>query len=85
MTLSLRSTVPLANGVAMPWLGLGTFKSSAGGEVEQAIRWALEIAYRSIDTAAAIFDFEIAPADMAWLDGLDRNRRIGPDPDHFSF
>lgn len=41
----------LANGVEMPWLGLGVFRASEGGEVEQAIQWAIERGYRSIDTA----------------------------------
>jgi diketogulonate reductase-like aldo/keto reductase len=36
----------------MPWLGFGVFKISDGQEVEQAVRYALEIGYRSIDTAS---------------------------------
>ncbi|MGA7162003.1 MAG: aldo/keto reductase [Bacteroidota bacterium] len=34
---------------------------------------------------AEIFDFEIAPADMKTIDGLDRHERIGADPDTFDF
>jgi diketogulonate reductase-like aldo/keto reductase len=34
---------------------------------------------------ADIFDFELSSEDMAALDALDRNRRVGPDPDNFSF
>lgn len=34
---------------------------------------------------ADLFNFELAPEDMAVLDGLDQRRRIGPDPDNFSF
>ncbi len=49
---SLSSTVELNNGVKMPWLGLGTWKAAPGRETEQAARWALEIGYRLIDTAA---------------------------------
>ena len=49
---SIKDTVTLSNGVAMPWLGLGVFQSQEGSEVEQAIHWALEHGYRSIDTAA---------------------------------
>lgn len=48
----LSATVQLANGVAMPRLGLGTYKSAEGGDVEGAVRAALEIGYRGIDTAS---------------------------------
>ncbi len=48
----LTSSVELGNGVAIPWVGLGVFKSPPGRETEQAVRWALEIGYRHIDTAA---------------------------------
>jgi len=34
---------------------------------------------------AQIFDFEIAPKDMKAIDSLDKNERIGPDPDNFNF
>ena len=36
----------------MPWLGLGVWQSTDGPEVENAVLWALEAGYRSIDTAA---------------------------------
>ncbi|MCL6593135.1 MAG: aldo/keto reductase [Alicyclobacillus sp.] len=36
----------------MPWLGLGVYKVEEGEEVEFAVRTALEVGYRSIDTAA---------------------------------
>jgi diketogulonate reductase-like aldo/keto reductase len=49
---SLTSTVELNNGVQIPWFGLGVFKSPPGRETEQAVRWALEIGYRHVDTAA---------------------------------
>lgn len=34
---------------------------------------------------ADIFDFELALEDVQLLDGLDRNKRFGPDPDNFDF
>lgn len=46
-----RETV-LSNGVRMPWLGLGVFQIADGRDVEQAVRWALDAGYRSVDTAA---------------------------------
>ncbi len=48
----LTTTVTLSNGVEMPILGLGVFKSAPGEETEQAVAWALEAGYRHIDTAA---------------------------------
>ena len=42
----------LNNGVKMPWFGFGVFQSKDGEEVENAVKWALEAGYRSIDTAA---------------------------------
>jgi diketogulonate reductase-like aldo/keto reductase len=50
--MDLSSSVKLNNGVDIPWVGLGVFKSPPGRETEQAVRWALEIGYRHIDTAA---------------------------------
>lgn len=34
---------------------------------------------------ADIFDFELSVQDIAFLDGLDRGERIGPDPNNFDF
>lgn len=33
----------------------------------------------------SIFDFELSAEEMAAIDGLDKNERIGPDPDNFNF
>lgn len=48
----INDTTVLANGVNMPWLGLGVWKSEEGEEVVQAVKAALRAGYRSIDTAA---------------------------------
>ena len=32
-----------------------------------------------------IFDFELSPEEMKMINGLDRNRRLGPHPDNFDF
>ncbi|KZE83455.1 glyoxal reductase [Paenibacillus elgii] len=45
-------TTVLNNGVRMPWLGLGVWKTKEGDEVVHAVQHALEAGYRSIDTAA---------------------------------
>ncbi len=47
----LQDCTTLNNGVKMPWFGLGVYKTEPGQEVENAVRWALEYGYRSIDTA----------------------------------
>ena len=49
---SLQDCTTLNNGVKMPWFGFGVFQSKDGEEVENAVKWALEAGYRSIDTAA---------------------------------
>jgi len=48
----LTSFTTLHNGVKMPWLGLGVFKVQEGEEVVNAVKTAIEVGYRSIDTAA---------------------------------
>lgn len=52
MDMHIQSKIKLNNGVEMPLLGLGVFRSEEGAEVELAVRTALENGYRSIDTAA---------------------------------
>jgi diketogulonate reductase-like aldo/keto reductase len=47
------TTRTLANGVDMPVLGLGVWQVPNGSECENAVRWALELGYRHIDTAQA--------------------------------
>jgi diketogulonate reductase-like aldo/keto reductase len=43
----------LADGNRMPMLGLGVWQVPDGPECENAVRWALELGYRHIDTAQA--------------------------------
>ena len=47
----LSSSATLNDGVKMPWLGLGVWQSGRGGETYDAVRAALEIGYRHVDTA----------------------------------
>lgn len=49
---SIRVCSTLNNGIKMPWLGFGVFNINDGEEVENAVKYALETGYRSIDTAA---------------------------------
>ncbi len=43
----------LADGATIPTLGLGVWQIPNGPECENAVRWALELGYRHIDTAQA--------------------------------
>ncbi|SEG29146.1 aldo/keto reductase [Paenibacillus sp. UNC499MF] len=52
MPKQLNDTTVLNNDVRMPWFGLGVWKAAEGGDVERAVRTAIEVGYRSIDTAA---------------------------------
>lgn len=49
--LNINSKIILNNGVEMPVIGLGTYKSKDGEEVTNEIKWALDVGYRLIDTA----------------------------------
>ena len=51
--MDLNTTRRLNNGVEMPMMGLGVFRSQDGQETVDAVRWALEAGYRHIDTAAS--------------------------------
>jgi diketogulonate reductase-like aldo/keto reductase len=47
------TTRKLADGNEIPVLGLGVWQVPNGAETENAVRWALELGYRHIDTAQA--------------------------------
>lgn len=51
MQISLQSTLKLNNGVEIPVLGLGVFRSPPGRRTQQAVLEALEVGYRHVDTA----------------------------------
>lgn len=40
---------------------------------------------KRIEENKEIFDFELSAEDMAVISGLNRNQRVGSDPDHFNF
>lgn len=50
--MDINTSVKLNNGIEIPLLGLGTYKTNPGAETRNAVRYALEIGYRHIDTAA---------------------------------
>ena len=49
--MNLSSTLKLNNGVDIPVLGLGVFKSQEGDEAYNAVKYAIEAGYKHIDTA----------------------------------
>jgi len=61
----------LNNGVEMPVIGLGVYKSQEGEEVENAVTWALEAGYRLIDTASK-YGNEVGVGKAIKNSGLDR-------------
>lgn len=52
MKRALKQSVTLNNGVEMPVLGFGVWKTKDGDEVFHAVKTAIETGYRSIDTAS---------------------------------
>jgi diketogulonate reductase-like aldo/keto reductase len=68
----LKGTIKLANGVEMPYFGLGVFKTMEGNEVENSVKWALEAGYRHIDTAA-IYENERGVGNAIKASGIPRN------------
>ena len=63
--------VTLNNGVTMPQLGLGVFRTRDGLEVENAIASAFEAGYRLIDTAR-MYNNETGVGDAIKASGLPR-------------
>ena len=65
-------TITLNNGVEMPLLGLGTFKS-AGDDCVNSVRMAIEAGYRMIDTAEGYKNEEQVGQGIA-ESGIDRKQ-----------
>jgi diketogulonate reductase-like aldo/keto reductase len=62
--------------------------------VQVVLRWDIQkgvvtipksVKAERIVSNSAIFDFELSPQDIAKIDALDKNKRIGPHPDHIGF
>jgi len=52
MLTNLQATTTLNNGIKMPWFGIGVFKVEEGPTLVDAVKFAIQHGYRSIDTAA---------------------------------
>ncbi|MEJ7641071.1 MAG: aldo/keto reductase [Candidatus Nitrosocosmicus sp.] len=51
MSLNLNSKTQLNNGIEIPNLGLGVYQTLTGEMTFQAVKYALSVGYRHIDTA----------------------------------
>lgn len=71
MLQSLADTVEIAPGIAMPRLGIGTYKADAGADVEREVAYGLSLGYRLIDTAA-LYNNEESVGRMLRESGLPR-------------
>lgn len=49
--MELTTTIQLNNGIPIPVLGLGLYRSPNGAETSESVRYALEVGYRHLDTA----------------------------------
>lgn len=64
-------TVKLNNGIEMPILGFGVFQIPDASECEKCVVDAIEVGYRSIDTAAS-YQNEQAVGNAIKNSGIDR-------------
>ena len=91
MISKISDVATLNNGLTMPYLGFGVYQVNEGNEVENAVKFALETGYRSIDTATvygnelgvgtAIKESGIAREDIflttkVWNDDLRKKRTL---------
>lgn len=49
--LNYMNYITLNNGVKIPQIGLGVFRTPDGADTANAVKWAIEAGYRHIDTA----------------------------------
>ncbi|WP_409343594.1 aldo/keto reductase [Paenibacillus sp. MBLB4367] len=93
--IQLEAWSPLMQGQLLDNPVLKEIAAKYGKSVAQIIiRWDLQHGVVTIPKStkehrivenASVFDFELAPEDMERIDGLNRNHRVGPDPDNFDF
>jgi methylglyoxal/glyoxal reductase len=72
MQLTINSTYKLNNGVEIPVLGLGVFRSPEGDTTQSAVLSALKTGYRHIDTAR-VYANEKSVGEAVRRSGLSRN------------
>ena len=65
----------LGDGYEIPTLALGVWQTAEGSQTKDAVRWALELGYRHIDTAQG-YGNEESVGEGFRQSGLDRDRRL---------
>ncbi|RUS49076.1 aldo/keto reductase [Cohnella sp. AR92] len=93
--IQIEAWSPLMQGQLLDQPLLKEIAEKYGKSVAQVIiRWDLQhgivtipksIREQRILENASVFDFELTPEEMKAIDGLNENRRVGPDPDNFDF
>ncbi|CAH1210487.1 putative oxidoreductase YtbE [Paenibacillus auburnensis] len=93
--IQIEAWSPLMQGGLLDQPDLQEIAAGYGKSVAQVIlRWDLQHGIVTIPKStreqritenAAIFDFVLSAEDMARIDGLNRDQRVGPDPDNFNF
>lgn len=86
---------PLMQGKILQVTELAEIGQKYGKSIVQVtLRWILQkgitvipksVNQNRIQANFDLFDFELSPTDMALIDGLDKNQRVGPDPNNFNF
>lgn len=93
--IQLEAWSPLMQGELLNHPLLKEIAEKYGKSIAQVIlRWDLQHGVVTIPKStkehrivenASLFDFELSQEDMDRIDGLNENRRVGPDPDNFDF
>ncbi|MGZ4032377.1 MAG: aldo/keto reductase [Tumebacillaceae bacterium] len=93
--IQLEAWSPLMQGQLLDQPDLQVIATKYGKSIAQVIlRWDLQhgvvtipksIKEHRIVENATIFDFELSQEEMARIDSLNENHRVGPDPDNFDF
>ncbi|SEO81446.1 aldo/keto reductase [Paenibacillus sp. OV219] len=93
--IQIEAWSPLAQGQLLDDPTLQEIAAKHGKSIAQIIlRWDLQHGVVTIPKStkahriaenASVFDFELTAEEMARIDGLNQNLRVGPDPDNFNF
>jgi 2,5-diketo-D-gluconate reductase A len=92
--IATEAWAPIARGAVLDDPVVGSVADKYGKTPAQVvIRWHQQLANVVIPKSVTperirqnfdVFDFELADDDMAAINGLDRGKRTGPNPDHFN-